>query len=82
MIQYYLDEDTIPGQSYQLTEEYGAETGMCSSFVVEKAICATNAKYRERQVKCKTVRSNRSEHSIQVKLPRRVNANRGEKKRL
>ena len=41
IINYYLDEDTIPGRSY-LTDEEWADTALCSDTEIERVICAAS----------------------------------------
>ena len=50
IIEYYLDEDTIPGQSY-LSEEQWADTALCSDTEIECVICAASSRARAEQEK-------------------------------
>ena len=50
IINYYLDEDTIPGRSY-LTEEQWADTALCSDTESERVICAASNRARTEQEK-------------------------------
>ena len=52
IIRHYLDEDTIPGQSY-LREEQWADTALCSDTEIEKIICAANASAKKEQDRMK-----------------------------
>ena len=85
-LNYYLDEDTIPGRSY-LSEEQWADTALCSDTEIERVMCAASALARDgeerflssegvsRPIPC-------SERSVQVKLARKLHENQRQKKNL
>ena len=52
ILNYYLDEDTIPGRSY-LSEEQWADTALCSDTEIERVVCAASALARAEQEKRK-----------------------------
>ena len=93
IINYYLDEDTIPGRSY-LTEEQWADTALCSDTEIERVICAASTLTRTEQEKrndgeerfissdavCRPIPC--SECSVQVKLARKLHENQRQKKNL
>ena len=93
IINYYLDEDTIPGRSY-LTEEQWADTALCSDTEIEKVICAASSRARLEQEKRKDGETRFinpeaicrempcSERSIQVKLARKRHESQRQKKNL
>ena len=86
IINYYLDEDTIPGRSY-LTEEQWADTALCSDTEIGRVICAASILARTQQEKrndgeerfissdavCRPIPC--SERSVQVKLARKLHDN-------
>ena len=93
IINYYLDEDTIPGRSY-LTDEQWADTALCSDTEIERVICAASTRARTEQEK-KNDGEDRfikpdviqraipcSERSVQVKLARKIHENQRQKKNL
>ena len=83
IINYYLDEDTIPGRSY-LTDEQWADTALCSDTEIERVICAASTRSKTEQEKrndgedrfIKPDVVHRafpcSERSVQVKLARKI----------
>ena len=93
IINYYLDEDTIPGRSY-LTEEQWADTALCSDTEIERVICAATTLARNEQEKrndgeerfissdavCNPIPC--SERSVHVKLARKLHKNQRQKKNL
>ena len=93
IINYYLDEDTIPGRSY-LTGEQWADTALCSDTEIERVICAASTLARTEQEKrndgeerfissdavCRPIPC--SERSVQVKLARKLHDNQRQKKNL
>ena len=93
IINYYLDEDTIPGRSY-LTEEQWADTALCSDTEIERVICAASTLARTEQEKrndgeerfissdavCRPIPC--SERSVQVNLARKLHDNQRQKKNL
>ena len=93
IINYYLDEDTIPGRSY-LTEEQWADTALCSDTEIERVICAASSRARLEQEKRKDGETRFikpeaicrempcSERSIQVKLARKRHESQRQKKNL
>ena len=93
IINYYLDEDTIPGRSY-LTDEQWADTALCSDTEIERVICAASTRARTEQEKRKDGEDHFikpdvihraipcSERSVQVKLARKIHENQRQKKNL
>ena len=93
IINYYLDEDTIPGRSY-LTDEQWADTALCSDTEIERVICAASTRARTEQEKRNDGEDRFlkpdvvyraipcSERSVQVKLARKIHENQRQKKNL
>ena len=93
IINYYLDEDTIPGRSY-LTEEQWTDTALCSDTEIENVFCAANSRARKEEEKMKDGKQRLiksegmfrpipcSERSIQVKLARKINESQRQKRNL
>ena len=93
ILNYYLDEDTIPGRSY-LSEEQWADTALCSDTEIERVMCAASALARAEQEKRKDGEERFlnsegvsrpipcSERSVQVKLARKLHENQRQKKNL
>ena len=93
IIKHYLDEDTIPGRSY-LMEEQWADTALFSDTEIEKVICVADARARKEEQKMKDgeqrlIKSEGvfrpipcSERSIQVKLARKIHESQRQKKNL
>ena len=93
IINYYLDEDAIPGRSY-LTEEQWADPALCSDTEIERVICAASTLARTEQEKrndgeerfissdavCRPIPC--SERSVQMKLARRLHDKQSQKKNL
>ena len=52
ILNYYLDEKTIPGRSY-MSEEQWADTALCSDTEIERVMCAASALARAEQEKRK-----------------------------
>ena len=93
ILNYYLDEDTIPGRSY-LSEEQWADTALCLDTEIERVKCAASALARAEQEKRKDGEERFlnsegvsrpipcSERSVQVKLARKLHENQRQKKNL
>ena len=93
IINYYLDEDTIPGRSY-LTDEQWADTALCSDTEIERIICAASTLARTEQEKRNDGEDRFikpdvvyraipcSERSVQVKLASKIHENQRKKKNL
>ena len=93
IINYSLDEDTIPGRSY-LTEEQWADTALCSDTEIERIICAASTRARTEQEKRNDGEDRFikpdvvyraipcSERSVQVKLAHKIHENQRQKKNL
>ena len=83
IIKHYLDEDTIPGRSYLLEEQW-ADTALCSDTEIERVICAASFRARLEEQKMndgeqRLIKSEGifrpipcSERSVQVKLARKL----------
>ena len=93
IINYYLDEDTIPGRSY-LTDEQWADTALCSDTEIERVICAASTRARTEQEKRNDGEDRFikpdvvyraipcSKCSVQVKLAHKIHENQRQKKNL
>ena len=93
IINYYLDEDTIPGRSY-LTDEQWVDTALCSDTEIERVICAASTRARTEQEKRNDGEDRFikpdvvyraipcSKRSVQVKLARKIHENQRPKKNL
>ena len=93
LLNYYLDEDTIPGRSY-LSEEQWADTALCLDTEIERVMCAASVLARAEQEKRKDGEERFlnsedvsrpipcSERSVQVKLARKLYENQRQKKNL